>query len=103
VLDGSCAVEEDADLPSGISGDFRQRAREFVVDDAVRLDAASREAFEGFDLAGLEAGGVAVDLNGVLLRASELARARREVGVGVGGADGPEESVSRPSRGEAGG
>lgn len=67
MLDGSGAVEEDANLSAGIRGNFGQRASEVVIDDAIGLDAPAREAFEGFDLAGFEAGGVAVDLNGVLL------------------------------------
>ena len=81
VLHGSGPVEKHTDLAARVGRNFGQRACEFVVDDAVRLDAAACEAFEGFDLAGFEAGGIAVDLNGVLLLVRLLAprfrRARR--------------------------
>jgi len=65
VLDAAGSIEEHADLAADVVRDLGQLAGELVRDDPVFGKAATAETFEGFDLICLEAGGVAVDLDGV--------------------------------------
>ena len=64
VLDGAAAVEQDAHLTAHVVRKRRQLPGQLVGDEAIVREAATSETFEGFDLAGLEAGRVSVDLDG---------------------------------------
>ena len=59
------AVEQHADLAADLARELGQLAGQLVRDQAVGREAASDETLERLDLAGLEAAGVAEDLDGV--------------------------------------
>jgi hypothetical protein len=61
VLDASATVERDADLAPGLVRELAQAGGQRRGDDAVCGDLAVVEPFEAMLLAGLEAGGVAVE------------------------------------------
>jgi hypothetical protein len=64
-LDASRAVEQNPDLPADVIREGGHLSCEVVRDDSVIREPAPGEALERFDLAGFEARGVAVDLDGV--------------------------------------
>jgi hypothetical protein len=64
------AVDQDTDLAPDVAADLGELTRELVGEDTVRWEAALVEALDGADLAGLQAVGVAKDLDGELLRAA---------------------------------
>jgi hypothetical protein len=63
VLDIAASIDQHADLAANLRRQFGHRASEFVRDEVVRLEASTPESFEGLGLTGLEAAGVAVDLD----------------------------------------
>ena len=69
-------IDQHADLPTDLPREFRQLSREIVVEANVCVEATAKQAFELFDLAGLEAFGVSVDLDGELLRTRDEGRLR---------------------------
>ncbi len=66
MLDVSPPIREDADLTADLVADLAQLPRELVVDHTVGGEPTLEEALELSDLAGLEAAGIAEDLNGRL-------------------------------------
>jgi len=99
VLDDACAIDEHADLAADVGRERGQLAGELVRDEAVGEQPPLTEALEGLDLAGLEAAGIAVDLDGGLLArvvreagsraAAPTGRAATSRPVGAGGAGSP--------------
>jgi hypothetical protein len=65
--DGAAAVDQHAHLSTAFAAEFGHRPGEFLVDDPVRRDAAARKPFEAANEVGLEAVGVAEDLDGFAL------------------------------------
>jgi len=63
---GAAAIEQHADLTAEVVRELGQLARELVGEEAVGGESAPVEALEGMDLAGLEALGIAEDLDGTL-------------------------------------
>jgi hypothetical protein len=63
VRHGAAAVDQDPDLAAQVVGELGQRAGELVGQESVGGQAAPVEALQGVDLAGLEALGVAEDLD----------------------------------------
>jgi hypothetical protein len=63
VGDVSPAVDEHADLAPDVPADLGELAGELVGDEAIGPQAASVEALDGADLAGLQPMGVAEDLD----------------------------------------
>jgi hypothetical protein len=76
VLHAARSIEQDADLSADIVGKLGQLSGELIGNDSVFREASAPQAFERFDLAGLEAGRVAMDLDGVAPGAG-IARNRR--------------------------
>ena len=74
MLDTAATVEQDADLAADVVRELGQLASQLIRDDSIIRDSALAQAFEGFDLTRLEASGVSVDLDGVLLRSSTKSR-----------------------------
>ena len=68
MLHCAATVEQNAYLPSDVVRELGQLASQLIRDDSIIRDSALAEAFERFDLTGLESSGVSVDLDGVLLR-----------------------------------
>jgi hypothetical protein len=64
VLDGARTIEEDADLAANVCGDRREFPGQIVRNDPVFRKPPPSESFERFDLVGLQASGVAMDLDG---------------------------------------
>jgi hypothetical protein len=64
VLHVAAPVDQHADLPAGLGAELGEVAGELVGDQAVRRDAPPEQVLELLDLAGLEAAGIAEDLDG---------------------------------------
>ncbi len=58
-------IDEDSDLAADLETDLREFASEFVTDDVFHRNAAPGESFQPAYLAGFEAAGVVVDVDGV--------------------------------------
>ena len=74
MLDCAVPVEKDADLAADVVRELGQLASKLIRDDPIIRDSALAQSFEGFDLTRLEASGVSVDLDGVLLRSTAKSR-----------------------------
>ena len=66
MLDIAPSVGENPDLPSDIVADLAQLPSELVAHQAIGGEPTLKKALELADLAGLEAAGIAEDLNGRL-------------------------------------
>jgi len=71
VGDRATAIDEHSDLSPNVARQFGQLPGEFVVEQDTGVEAASKQAIELLDLAGLEAARVAVDLDGGLPEATK--------------------------------
>jgi len=63
VRHGAAAIDQHADLPSGLTRELGQLARELVGDQPLRRKAALSQAFELAGLAGFQAVRVAGDVD----------------------------------------
>ena len=73
----AATVDQHANLATNLSGEFGQLTGEFVVEQDVGVEATTEQAIELFNLAGLQAAGVSVDLDVELLGIRAGARTRR--------------------------
>jgi len=73
----TATVDQHANLATNLSGEFGQLTGEFVVEQDVGVEATTEQAIELFNLAGLQAAGVSVDLDVELLGIRAGARTRR--------------------------
>ena len=71
VRDGAASIDEDAHLAADLVRDLGQLAREFLGDEATCGKPAPVEALEGSNLAGLQALGVAEDLDAAVSSGAE--------------------------------
>lgn len=62
-------VDQHSDLAADLTTQFGELACEVVVEENVRVESSTEEALELLDLAGLQAAGIAVDLDCRLLTA----------------------------------
>jgi hypothetical protein len=78
VSDRAASIHQQADLAADLAADLGQLAGDLVRDEAIAGQAASVESLERADLAGLEAMGVAGDLDVGSWRAFRGGRTARE-------------------------
>jgi len=78
MLHFAAPVDEDADLAANIVTDLCQVSRELMGDQPVPTQLTAKEPLELLDLAGLEAAGVAVDLDERVLQRPWSGRAGGE-------------------------
>ena len=67
VLDLSAAIDQDTDLSPDLPADLRQLPRELLREQLIRGDTPSEQTLQLADLVGLEALGIAKDLDERLL------------------------------------
>ena len=67
MLDLSAAIDEDTDLSPDLPADLRQLPRELLREQLIRGDTPSEQTLQLADLVGLEALGIAKDLDERLL------------------------------------
>jgi hypothetical protein len=65
VGDSAAAIDQHADLPATVAAELGHRPGKFLIDNAIRGDAASRETFELPNIVGLQALRIAEDLDRV--------------------------------------
>jgi hypothetical protein len=67
VRDTAPPIHENADLAANLTTQLREVTSKFVGEEGIRVDSAAKEPLELLVLAGFEALGIAVDLDGGLL------------------------------------